>query len=90
MSAPRCPPGWTREAADLVWEDWQAALAGGDQGPLCMASDIDPALCHALEQAGCVSVWTYTRQCRPGETCYIATCMDGVTWTETRPRCEVK
>ena len=28
MSAPRVPAGWTREAADAVWLDWQHAVGG--------------------------------------------------------------
>jgi len=34
MSAPRVPAGWTREATDLVWEDWLTALRGEEGHPL--------------------------------------------------------
>lgn len=28
MTAPRCPPGWSQEAADFIWLDWTMALDG--------------------------------------------------------------
>lgn len=54
MSAPRVPPGWTQAAADLVWEDWQAALDGG--APVLMPS---PHHFHVLPgcEAACESLF---------------------------------